>query len=778
MAVDPVCGMQVDETKALKAEKDGKTFFFCSPGCRDAFIAKPSGAAGTERPVGSQKEVISIVGMHCATCVATIESALKKTGGVTQAKVNLATEQAFVEFDSRRTSLAQLHAAIQKAGYRPIPREKHGVFAGEAIERTHEIRTLRVLFLIAVGFSVPLMYVALASMVTLPLPRLIAFDSVLVQFLLATPVMACGVRFFNQGILAVIRTRRANMFTLVSVGVMAAYIYSVSLTLAFWMAGSAGTPPELYYETAAFLVTFVLLGKYLEARAKGRASEAIKKLIDLNPETALVLRDNREQEIPVNEVAIGDIVVVKPGWRIAADGIVVEGYSSVDESMVTGESLPVDKSPGKEVICGTINRTGTFKFEAIKVGENTMLSKIIALVRQAQGAKAPIQELADKVSAAFVPTVFIIAILVFIAWNAAGMEFITALDIFIAVLIIACPCALGLATPTAVMVGTGIAARNGILVKNPASLQIAHTVDSVVFDKTGTLTRGRPQVTDYTALPGRTKEDVLLFAASLEKNSEHPIAQAIVQAAQDRTMRLVAVDDFVAIPGKGVVGRIGSDHLQLGNRALLEKKHISLPPQVASEAEAFEEAGKTVMFALAQESVAALQRLGKRVLMITGDNQRTARAVASYLKIDEVLSEVLPEEKEAKIKQLQSQGRRVAMVGDGINDAPALAQADVGIAIGSGTDVAIESGDIVLIKDDLRDAVAAIELSRYVMRKIKQNLFWAFIYNLIGIPVAAGILYPFTGFLLNPMIAGAAMAFSSVSVVSNSLILRRYRRSI
>ena len=744
---------------------------------------------------GPHREVIGIVGMHCATCVAAIESALTKTRGVTEAKVNLAAEQAFVAFDPRMTSLEQLHAAIRAAGYKPIEREQSG-FAAESRERAREIRTLRILFWTALGLSLPLMYVALASMIPVPLPRIIAENSPLIQFLLATPVMACGARFYNQGILAVARTRRANMYTLVSVGVTAAYLYSLSLTLAYWISGAAAAMPELYYETAAFLVTFVLLGRYLEARAKGRASEAIKKLIDLRPETAIVLRDGREQEIPVEQVSIGDIVIVRPGGRISADGIVIEGYSSIDESMVTGESLPVDKAPGKQVICGTINKTGAFKFEAIKVGEDTMLSRIIVLVRQAQGAKAPIQELADRVSAAFVPTVFIAAILVFIAWNAAGMEFSRALDIFIAVLIIACPCALGLATPTAVMVGTGIAARNGILVKNPASLQIAHTIDSVVFDKTGTLTRGRPQVTDYVSFPGRTKEDVLALAASLEKNSEHPLAQAIVQAAEDRNLSLMPVDDFIAIPGKGVIGRINNEHVALGNRALLQKKNVTLSVQAAAEAEAFEEAGKTVMFCVAggriiglicvgdtlkdfaQESVAALKRLGKRVLMMTGDNKRTGRAVAAYLKIDEVLSEVLPEAKEEQIKLLQSQGRRVAMVGDGINDAPALAQADVGIAIGSGTDIAIESGDIVLIKDDLRDAVAALELSRSVMRTIKQNLFWAFFYNLIGIPIAAGVLYPFTGFLLNPMVAGAAMAFSSVSVVSNSLMLRRFRRSV
>jgi Cu+-exporting ATPase len=792
MAIDPVCGMQVDEEKGLRLEKDGKVYFFCSQNCLDNFQGKkfkPSAMAQAK-----EKAIIDVVGMHCASCVATIEDALKKSPGVADAKVNFATEQAFIRYDPAKINIQQLHKTIEKAGYKTLEGHEGLTVEREKEVRKKEIRILKIKFIISLILSTPLFYIAMAKGLKLPLSQFIMENLPLIQFLLATPVLVCGYQFFNQGILSVIRTHRANMYTLISLGVGASYLYSLFLSIAIWMGGGRYSMEDLYYETAALLVTFILLGKYLEAVAKGKTSEAIKKLLGFKPKTAFVLREGQEKEIPVEEVIIGDIVIVKPGQRIPADGIVIEGYSSVDESMITGESMPVDKFPGKEVVTGTINKTGSFKFEAIKVGRDTMLAQIIKLVQEAQGSKAPIQELADKISAYFVPIVLIIAIAVFILWLVLGKEFIFALTIFISVLIIACPCALGLATPTAIMVGTGIAAQNGILIKNPTSLQRAHRIDVVVFDKTGTLTRGKPRITDVIAYD-KSQDEVLGLAASIEKKSEHPIAEAIVKDAQEKNIPIKEVQDFLSLPGKGVMARIDTEHILLGNRKLMEKKNIDIR-KTKDDSEKLENEGKTVMFLVSNskpigilavgdtlknfssEAVAALKKLGKQVFMITGDNKKTTQAIASYLILDNVLAEVLPQDKEEEIKKLQSQGLKVAMVGDGINDAPALAQADIGIAIGSGTDVAIESGDIVLIKDDLRDVVMAIDLSRYAMKKIKQNLFWAFFYNLVGIPVAAGILYPFTGFLLSPMIAGAAMAFSSVSVVTNSLMMNRYKRTI
>lgn len=743
---------------------------------------------------GMQKAIINVVGMHCASCVATIEDALKKSPGVLDAKVNFSTEQAFISYDPTKISIQQLQRIIENAGYKTIEEHEGLTVEIEKEAREKEIRILKNKFIISLILSVPLLYIAMAKGFKLPLAQFVLENSSLIQFLLATPVLLCGYQFFNLGVLSVIRTHRANMYTLISLGVGASYLYSLFLSIAIWIGGGRYSMEGLYYETAALLITFILLGKYLEAVAKGKTSEAIKKLLGLKPKTAFVLRDREEKEIPIAEVIIGDIVVVKPGQRIPADGIVIEGHSSIDESMVTGESLPVDKFPGKEVVAGTVNKTGSFKFEAIKVGQDTMVAQIIKLVQEAQGSKAPIQELADKISAYFVPIVLIIAITVFMFWLILLKEFIFALSIFISVLIIACPCALGLATPTAVMVGTGIAAENGILIKNPSSLQRAHRIDVVVFDKTGTLTRGEPLITDVIAY-NKSQDEVLGLAASVEKRSEHPIAEAIVKGARERNISIKEVQDFLSLPGRGVMGRIDTEHILLGNKKLMEKKNIDIR-RIKDDSEKLENEGKTVMFLVSNskpigilavgdrlknfssEAVAALKKIGKQVFMITGDNKKTAQAVAKYLALDNVLAEVLPQDKEEEIKKLQSQGLKVAMVGDGINDAPALAQADIGIAIGTGTDIAIESGDIVLIKDDLRDVVMAIDLSKYAMKKIKQNLFWAFFYNLVGIPIAAGILYPFTGFLLNPMIAGAAMAFSSVSVVSNSLMMRRYKRPI
>jgi len=739
---------------------------------------------------GEEEMIVNVLGLHCASCVSTLESALKGSPGINDARVNLGAEQAYVRYDPRETGPEEINKIIEKAGYRTAAAGQ------ENSARAGEISYFRSGFWFSFILSLPLVYLSLAPGFKLPLPAAVSNNNPLFQFLLATPIVLCGRRFFRQGLAGLSRGKRANMYTLISLGVGAAYIYSLFATIAAWTNVSGWAGKELYYETAGLLVTFVLLGKYLEANAKRKTSDAVKKLLGLAPNTALVLRQGEEKEVPVEQVVIGDIVIVRPGERIAADGIVIEGYSSVDESMISGESLPVDKAPGKEAVCGTINKTGVFKFEAIRVGRDTMLAQIIRLVQDAQGKKAPVQELADRISAVFVPAVLAAAFLVFGLWLLAGQEFIFALNIFIAVLIIACPCALGLATPTAVMVGTGIAAANGILIRNPASLETAYRIDAVVFDKTGTLTRGKPLLTDYSAYHNRNKDEILSIAASVEKRSEHPIAEAIVNGARERDIPVKDVQDFVALPGRGVMAVFNGEQILLGNRKLLEKKSIELPSVVSDDSRRLEAQGKTVMFVVsggkiiglaavgdtlkdfALEAVAALKKMKKRVLLITGDNRGAAETMAGYLGIDEVLSEVLPQEKEEQIKKLQAKGLKVAMVGDGINDAPALAQADIGISIGSGTDIAIESGDIVLIKDDLRDAVMALDLSRYAMKKIRQNLFWAFFYNLIGIPVAAGILYPFTGFLLSPMVAGAAMAFSSVSVVGNSLSMKRYRRVV
>jgi Cu+-exporting ATPase len=583
------------------------------------------------------------------------------------------------------------------------------------------------------------------------------------------------------------------MDTLVALGTGTAYLYSLASAILIWSGNANYGKDDLYFEVAGLLIVFILLGRMLEAIAKGRTSASIRKLLDLQPKTALVVRDGAEQEIPVEEVLVGDAVIVKPGAGVPVDGIVVEGSSAVDQSLLTGESIPVEKGVDDEVIGGTLNKHGWFKFRATKVGKDTALARIVRLVEEAQGSKAPVQRLADRVAAYFVPAVLVIGIVAFAAWLLLGSEFVFALQVFIAVIIIACPCALGLATPTAVIVGTGLGAENGILIKDAETLEKAHRVDTIVFDKTGTLTRGKPVVTDIVPLTNPTPPDeILRLAAAAEKRSEHHLSEAIVSRATESGIAIPEVESFSAIPGKGVEARYDGTAILVANRKLLADRGIDASAEEERIAQ-LEQEGKTValvaadarlvgMIAIADtpkdsaaETVSWLKRQGRQVVMITGDNRRSAESVARTLGIDQVLADVLPEDKAGQIKKLQELGHSVAMVGDGINDAPALVQADVGIAIGSGTEVAIESGGIVLVKDDLRDVARTLDLSSYTMRKIKQNLFWAFFYNSVGIPIAAGILYPFTGFLLNPIIAGAAMAFSSVSVVTNSLSMRRHR---
>ncbi|KKM18376.1 hypothetical protein LCGC14_1666290 [marine sediment metagenome] len=615
-----------------------------------------------------------------------------------------------------------------------------------------------------------------------------------VLWALATPVQFWIGWQFYKGAWGAFKHRNADMNTLIAVGTSAAYLYSVTATLfpSFFEAG--GIKPVVYFDTSALIIVLILLGRLLEARAKGQTSEAIKKLMGLSPKTARVIREGKEMDIPVEEVLVGDTIVVRPGGKIPVDGIVKDGKSAVDESMITGESIPVTKKAGDEVIGATINKTGSFKFQATKVGKDTALAQIIKLVQDAQGSKAPIQRLADVISGYFVPIVISIAIATFVIWfNFGPFPALTfALLTFVAVMIIACPCALGLATPTAVMVGTGKGAEKGILIKGGESLETAHKLDTIVFDKTGTLTRGEPEITDIVTQNDYSEEEILKYAASAEKFSEHPLAEAIIKRAKEKKIELHDPKNFNAIEGHGIEAEVDGKKILLGNLKLMQKQQIVVR-NLEEKAEELAGDGKTPMYislegkaagliAVADtlkenslQAVAKLKKLGLEVIMLTGDNKKTAEAIARKAGIDRVLPEVLPEDKVNEIKNLQSQGRRVGMVGDGINDAPALAQADVGIAIGSGTDVAMEASDITLIKGDLRGVVSAIELSKRTIKIIKQNLFWAFFYNTAGIPLAAGVLYPFFGILLNPIFASAAMAFSSVSVVSNSLRLRRVK---
>ncbi len=696
-----------------------------------------------------EKYILKIQGMHCASCSSIIENRFKKEKGISKINVNYASEKMNIEFNEEEINLSRIKEIVSELGYETKEGDHH----------EENVRKLKKRFVLSFIFGLPLVYIVMGGMIKY---------NTLIQFILATIVILISFNVWKAGFTSLIKLS-PGMDSLIFIGTASAYFYSVAVSL-------FQKHPHLYYESAAFILIFIALGRYLEGVTKGKTSQAIKKLIGLQPKTALIIKDGVEKEIPISEVKLGDIIIVKPGGKIPVDGLVIEGYSGVDEKAITGEGLPVEKKEGDTVIGATINKTGVLKIKATKIGKDTMLAQIIKTVEEAMGSKAPIQLLADKVSFYFVPTVILIAILSFFVWILVGQSFIFALTVFVTVLIVACPCALGLATPTAVMMGTGLAAERGILIKTSRALEIAQKVNMVVFDKTGTLTKGEPKVTNIIG-------DVLQIASSLEKNSDHPLAQAIVLKAQENKVSLVNILDFEEIPGRGVRGRVNNKEVAIGNRNWIK----------TDLGQELEDQGKTVMIVsvdnkpigaiavadtlkeYSKEAVETLHKLGKKVAIITGDNRRVAEAIAKELNIDEVLAEVLPQEKSAQIKKLQSEGNIVAMVGDGINDAPALAQADLGIALGSGTDVAIETGDMVLIKDDLRDVVMAIDLSKYALKKIKQNLFWAFFYNIIGIPIAAGILYPFFGFLLSPMIAAAAMAFSSVSVVSNSLLMKNYK---
>ncbi|MFB0562044.1 MAG: heavy metal translocating P-type ATPase [Candidatus Lokiarchaeia archaeon] len=713
--------------------------------------------------VKKEKVRLKIVGMHCATCVQTVEKALLNVEGVLSAEVSLGTEGAIVTYTSPAT-ISDLKKAVKEAGYQVVDE-----YSEESAAK--ELKRQKRVFAFIIALTIPIVIGSMAEMLPFPVPAIM--QNPIFLFLLTTPVQFIGGYQYYKGSYYSLKNRTANMDVLIAMGTSVAYFYSVFATFVI--------PGPIYYDTAAMILAFISLGKLLEAIAKGRTSEAVKKLVQLQAKNANVIRNGQEMEIPIEEVVVGDILIVKPGEKIPVDGIVKEGYSTVDESMITGEPIPVEKNTGDQVIGSTINKNGSLRIEAQRVGKDTMLSQIIQRVEEAQGSKAPIQSLADKVASIFVPAVILLALAAFFYWLIIGQrDPLFSMLILVAILVISCPCALGLATPTAIMVGTGKGAESGILIKGGESLERAYKINTVVLDKTGTITKGEPEVTDIVGT-------VLEIAAAAEKNSEHPLAEAIVKKAEEKGIKIPAVKEFYEYPGKGVKASLNGTEILVGNKKLVKEKKLKNSFQ--KESRKLEEMGKTVLYVAgdgevkgliaiadtlmdhSMEAVQELKNMNLEVVMLTGDNQRTAQSIANQVGIDRVLYEVLPEDKAEEVKKLQNEGKVVAMVGDGINDAPALAQADVGIAIGSGTDVAIETGDIVLIKHDLRDIASSIRLSKKTVNKIKQNLFWAFIYNIIAIPIAAGILYPI---LLPPALAAAAMAMSSVTVVTNSLLLKRF----
>lgn len=733
---------------------------------------------------------LPISGMSCASCVTKIETALRRHQGIISANINFGTEHATIEYLPSQTSLGEIKQVIAAAGpyqvLETIAADQERLFRQQAYQKP------KTKFRISLVLTIVIMVGSMSHY--LPYLKHIPYQTLnYILLILTTPVLFWAGNQFLRGFWSATKHLTADMNSLVTVGTFAAYLYSLSITLVPQWFIQHHIPTAVYFDTSATIITLILLGKLLEARAKGHTSDAIRKLIGLQAKTARVIRDNQELDIPIDEVKVGNIILVRPGEKVAVDGVIIEGSSTIDESMVTGESLPVEKTVGAIVIGATINKTGAFKFRATKVGKETMLAQIIKLVQEAQGAKAPIQRLADVISGIFVPIVIGIAVLTFLIWYFWGPSptISYALLTFVSVLIIACPCALGLATPTAIMVGTGKGAELGILIRNIESLETMHRIDTIVFDKTGTLTEGKLKVTNVISDFGiRISElELLKLVASLEKGSEHPIGEAIVAEAKEKGLPLTDPEEFEAYPGLGITGKINQTPILVGNMKYMEMNGIATNA-ITDRIQTLASQGKTILIAAkdkeiigliavadtikpdAKDTVDRLHKLGLTVIMITGDNQQTANAIAAQAGIDRVISEVLPYDKANQIKRLQQDGKKVAMVGDGINDAPALAQSDIGIAIGTGTDIAIESADITLIGSSLRHVATTIQLSKKTINTIKQNLFWAFFYNIIGIPIAAGILYPWTGLLLNPMVAAAAMAFSSVSVVSNSLRLR------
>lgn len=740
-------------------------------------------------------KTLKIEGMTCAACAKAVERASKKLDGVDEANVNFATEKLSISFEQSKVRVSDIKRAIEKAGYKAIEDEVNIDVDRQRKEK--EINDVWRRFLISVVFAVPLLIISMGPMLlgklNIMLPMTISpmdhsYAYAILELLLTLPIVVIGRRYFIVGYRALIKLS-PNMDSLVAIGTSAAFLYSVYGVIVRFMGNNT---IELYFESAGVILTLITLGKYMEAVSKGKTSEAIKKLMGLTPKTAIIFIDNKEKEVQIDEVETGDIVIVKPGEKMPVDGEVIDGHTSVDEAMLTGESIPVEKNIGDKIIGSSINKNGYIKYRATKVGSDTALSQIIKLVEDAQGSKAPIAKLADVISGYFVPTVIILALIGAFAWFISGKSGVFSLTIFISVLVIACPCALGLATPTAIMVGTGKGAEYGVLIKSGTALEIAHKIQTVVFDKTGTITEGKPKVTDIIALKDLSEDDLLKIAASAEKGSEHPLGDAIVKRAEEKKLEFFTVEEFKALPGNGIQVKIENRNVLLGNKKLMDTSNIYME-NLEEVSNRLAGEGKTPMYiavedkligiiavadTVKQNSAKAIKKLhnmGIEVAMITGDNKRTAEAIAKQVGIDRILAEVLPEDKADEVNKLQAEGRKVAMVGDGINDAPALAKADIGIAIGSGTDVAIESADIVLMRSDLMDVATAIDLSKKTIRNIKQNLFWAFGYNILGIPVAMGGLYLLGGPLLNPMIAALAMSFSSVSVLTNALRLKGYK---
>ena len=755
--------------------------------------------AGYQVVQPTQKQTFSIEGMTCASCAQTVEKSVANLDAVKSAQVNLATEKLSVEYDAATVSTDEIIATVDRAGYQAKIDLDSSVdsYSESKDKKTAQMESIWRRFWLSAIFTIPLFYISMGPMIGLPVPSIIdpdmnALNFSVIQLILTIPVVLLGWSYYTGGFKALFRGH-PNMDSLIALGTSAAFVYSVAATIVVWN-GDASFAHQLYYESAAVILTLITLGKYLEARSKGKTSEAIEKLMDLTPKTATVIRDGAEVEVGIDQVVVGDLIVVKPGEKIPVDGTIVEGRTSVDESMLTGESIPVEKNIGDSMVGGSFNNNGLIKYKADKVGNDTALAQIIQLVEDAQGSKAPIAKMADIISGYFVPIVIGLAIISGIGWYISGESGVFSLTISISVLVIACPCALGLATPTAIMVGTGKGAEHGVLIKGGAALETTHKVDMVVFDKTGTITEGKPVVTDILTANGISEADLLMLTASAEKGSEHPLGEAIVREAEAKELALISGENFSAIPGHGIEVTLDGKQLLAGNKKLMNDREITLE-NLAEKSDQLASQGKTPMYIAIDQKIAGiiavadtvkensaqaiekLHQMGIEVAMITGDNARTADAIAKQVGIDRVLSEVLPEDKANEVTKLQAEGKKIAMVGDGINDAPALAQADIGIAIGSGTDVAIESADIVLMRSDLLDVPSSIELSKATIRNIKENLFWAFAYNVLGIPVAMGLLYAFGGPLLSPMIAGAAMSLSSVSVLANALRLKRFKPS-
>ena len=746
-------------------------------------------------------QTFAIEGMTCASCAQTIEKAVGKLSGVDKASVNLATEKMQVSYNPSAISVSDVTGAVSNSGYAAVLETTDTQDNSRAEKREKKEKRMKQLsnrFGMSIIFTIPVLIISMGPMVGMPLPNIVdpminAFNFSLLQLILTLPIMVVSWEYFQKGFKTLFKGH-PNMDSLIALATASAFVYSLAATIRTGL-GYGNFSDLLYYEVTGVILTLHTLGLFLEERSKGQMSSAIEKLVNLAPKTARVIRNGVEQEITVDEVALGDVIRVRPGESMPVDGVVVEGRTSVDESMLTGESIPVEKESGDEVIGATINKNGSIDYRATRVGSDTTLSQIIKLVEDAQGSKAPIARMADIITGYFVPIVIALAVLAGIAWLIAGQSGIFVLSVIITTLVIACPCALGLATPTSIMVGTGKGAEHGVLIKSGEALETTHNLDTIVFDKTGTLTEGKPIVTDILVTPLITKENLLYYAASGETGSEHPLGEAIVQKSKEENMTLAKPDHFEAILGHGIRVEIEGKDMYIGNRKLMLEQKIDLS-SMEKESDRLADEGKTPMYlsvdgelagiiavadTLKENSMKAvkeLRRRGVEVIMITGDNKRTAKAIAKQVGIDSVLSEVLPEDKAEEVKKLQEAGKKVAMVGDGINDAPALAQADVGIAVGSGTDVAIESADIVLMRNDLTAVLTAIDLSHATLRNIKQNLFWAFAYNLVGIPVAMGLLYIFGGPLMSPMFAAVAMSFSSVSVLLNALRLRRFKPAV